>query len=104
MSPVPCVDRPADWFPTTDPAYVSRRGVRPRKDRNALRARREAVKQAITLCRTECPIRRQCADTAVKTGAMSGIWAGYDLGEFDSKGCNKTIMGNLKKVAKGMDV
>jgi hypothetical protein len=31
----------------------------------------------------ECPVRRNCAHTALDTGATAGVWAGVDLGSAD---------------------
>ncbi|GAB2694808.1 WhiB family transcriptional regulator [Nocardia thraciensis] len=43
--------------------------------------RRREVQRAVKICRTECPVRRHCAQEALQMGARSGIWGGVDLGE-----------------------
>lgn len=43
-------------------------------------ARDRLPQRVIGIC-LRCPVRRQCADTAVKQGHRCGIWAGIDLGD-----------------------
>lgn len=59
-----CKDGGANWFP------VGRSKVR-----------RPQVDLAVRLCRTECPVRQQCAQLALDARKTCGIWGGQDLGD-----------------------
>jgi WhiB family redox-sensing transcriptional regulator len=45
-------------------------------------ARAREVAHAMDVC-GECPVRRNCAQTALDTNATAGVWAGVDLGSTD---------------------
>lgn len=44
------------------------------------KARRRLIADAIVIC-VKCPVRPDCARTALALGAESGVWAGIDLGD-----------------------
>lgn len=58
-----CADDPDKWFPTGEG-----------KQHGQSRA------DAVLICRTRCPIQGDCADLALETHRVTGIWGGVDLG------------------------
>jgi len=61
-SGTPCYDRQEAWYPEHSGSQSA-----------------SSTKFAIAACRTQCGVRRQCAQLAVKKNEQFGIWGGFNL-------------------------